>query len=447
MVIEWLCILVLLLVLVVALATALPGVSSKITCGFEQQIAAVSGGTAGCADAERRRARTAPPPRQTPFGAPDRPRTAGPANKMPKPNGPRYGGTPTAARFGPNAIASRRSRVVDDSRRRYEGAVKSNVSGTASAERLYREWRLGEVDPTVKELERKLGLAPKAKAAKLTRARAGARLALRGIREATSKGSIALFLADFLINATPTSCKADGLSRRFHVPAGRVFVAAAAAVRDGGEDRVKTDKALRDLYDTRDAYQRQLDSYGGSVCGQEIAAGLEVTKRLIRTVNALEAVVDARLFPDVPSDVETLRNNGGSIRYAALDARDRATAVRARLTRTAINQGTSCTTDPPGYRSGSDNRSHLVARVLGARGVRTNCVATSDDFNQKTMRVPERMAVRDLRRGISLIYESIPEYAPGRLRPVAVHIRITQVGTDPKGRNVVVYDKRLTGTG
>lgn len=132
--IEWLGTLLLLLVVLVGIATALPGVGSRIACAIEQQIAVLSGGTADCADADRGRARTAPPPRLTPFGAPDRTRAAGPANKEPKPNGARYSGKLTTARFGPNAIASRRSRAVDDFRRGYafDAALKVSLGDILS---------------------------------------------------------------------------------------------------------------------------------------------------------------------------------------------------------------------------------------------------------------------------------------------------------------------------
>lgn len=77
-VLEWLGVLLLILVLVVGIGTAAPGLGSRIACGIEAQIAALSGGEAGCGDAEGAQRADRAPERTTPFGAPDRPRAVPP---------------------------------------------------------------------------------------------------------------------------------------------------------------------------------------------------------------------------------------------------------------------------------------------------------------------------------------------------------------------------------
>lgn len=148
--------------------------------------------------------------------------------------------------------------------------------------------------------------------------------------------------------------------------------------------------------------------------------------------------------------MEIIRGGGGKARIGNLDRLGRPTGVRARLNPKAINQGTRASGKLKGLRRGLDDRTHLLARELGGRGIKRLLIVSSRGFNRKIMRGPERLARRELNAGNNIIYEAIPQYIKGQRRPVAVFVRITRVGKKgpdgKKGADEVVFDRRLTGT-
>ena len=78
--VEWLAIVIVAGTIAVLLATAAPDFARRISCGVEQQVANVTGDSTGCGSTEpgTGAGRAEPEPRLTPYGAPDRPRTANP---------------------------------------------------------------------------------------------------------------------------------------------------------------------------------------------------------------------------------------------------------------------------------------------------------------------------------------------------------------------------------
>lgn len=107
----------------------------------------------------------------------------------------------------------------------------------------------------------------------------------------------------------------------------------------------------------------------------------------------------------------------------------------------AINQGTRPAARRLVGRRSGDERTHLLARELGGRGIKRNLIPASRAFNRIIMREPERIARRELERGNSIIYEAIPQYVKGQKRAVAVYLRIRRVQNGKP--SAVVFDKIL----
>jgi len=330
---------------------------------------------------------------------------------------------------------------------RRPGPVKLVSGGGAQADQLAKAFKLSQVDNDVAVLERKLGLSVATESRTARALRLGVRATTKVLRKAFSKAGIVGVIGDVLLNPAPISCAQSGYFRRLHLPAGKVYAYAASTLRIQPEDRVATNRALRMLLDERDIYRGEKRAAKGDDCEPEMSAGLEIAERLIKILEGRQRVVDAQLFPEVDAPVQPIKKGGGSVRYGVLD-QGRATVAIARINRNADNAGTDCKRKPPGYRDGLDNSSHLLAKSLGGRGVRVNCVSTSKDFNQQIMREPERLAQSLIRsKPYIVLYDVIPIYASGSVRPVAIHVRVTSVDADPKKRDIVRFDKRLGPTG